>query len=119
MIVLCPVDSGSGNVSMEELRSFFKGSPLDDDKQIKLFATLDRDGSGEVSREEWRLGFHAAGFDGSNGILGQSTQGLGVLLSLVAAPRLMKDNSGAVIKTFAGTSIMRYTTPGYLGTHAP
>lgn len=35
---------GSGSVSKVELRAFFRGSPLDFDKQEELFDSLDKDG---------------------------------------------------------------------------
>lgn len=95
-------NDGSGSVTKSELRAFFRGSPLDPTKQEELFDALDIDGSGEVSREEWRQGYFAAGFDGG-AIVGQSTEGLGVLLGLVAAPRLTSFG-GTQIKCFEGAA---------------
>ena len=57
-----------------------------------------RTGSGEVSREEWRHGFYQAGFDGT-AVVGQSIEGLSVLLNLVSAPRLTS-YGGASIRAF-------------------
>ena len=73
---------GSGQLSIDELRLFFKHSPLDNDKVEELLGKIDTDGNGEISCDEWRKCFHAAGFDGS-GVVGQSTEGFGMLLSLV------------------------------------
>ena len=98
-------NDNSGAVTKSELRQFFRGSPLDPTKQEELFDALDIDGSGEVSRDEWRQGFFKAGFDGS-AIVGQSTEGLGVLLGLVAAPRLTSFG-GNQIKCFEGESRAR------------
>ncbi len=82
-IIFSVIDvDGSGQLSIDELRQFFKRSPLDSDKIEALLASMDADGSGDISRDEWRRCFHAAGFDGS-GVVGQSSQGFGVLLSLV------------------------------------
>jgi len=73
---------GSEQLSIIELRKFFKKSPLDATKLEAMFASMDTDGSGEISRTEWRAGFHAAGFDSST-VVGQSAEGFGVLLALV------------------------------------
>ena len=71
-----------GTVSLTELRSFFKGT-LDPGAIESLFTTLDEDGSGTVSRDEWVRGYAKAGF-GQGTIVGQSAEGLGVLLDLVS-----------------------------------
>lgn len=73
---------GSGSVEMGELHRFFRGK-LDAGKLDSMFAELDHDGSGSVSREEWRKGYFNAGF-GAGTIVGQSSEGLGVLLGLVS-----------------------------------
>ena len=73
---------GSGQLSIDELRQFFKHSPLDNVKVEELLGKIDTDGNGEISCDEWRKCFHAAGFDGS-GVVGQSSEGFGMLLSLV------------------------------------
>jgi len=88
---------GSGQLSIDELRKFFKKSPLDPAKMETMFTLMDVDGSGEISREEWRAGFHAAGFDGS-GVVGQSAEGFDTLLALVkpnyAVTQLLGDLHG-------------------------
>ena len=76
----------SGNLSIAELRKFFSNSPMDAEKLEQLFASIDADGSGEISKQEWLQGFFQAGFDGSS-IVGQSPEGLGVLLALVNPPK--------------------------------
>ena len=63
----------SETLTLKELRVFFKSSPMMDGQHLEaLFATLDEDGSGEVSREEWRRGFFRAGFASNEGGSGQS-----------------------------------------------
>lgn len=81
---------GSGRISIGELSRFFRRSPFDVTKLDDLFRQIDADGSGEISREEWRRGFYEAGFDGSSGVVGQSVQGFGVLLSLVKPSHSVK-----------------------------
>jgi len=73
---------GSGTVDTAELSAFFRGR-LDPDKLEAMFADLDEDGSGTVSREEWRKGYFDAGF-GSTAMVGQSSEGLSVLLGLIS-----------------------------------
>ena len=75
---------GSGLIDLLELKRFFRGS-LDAGKLDQMFADLDEDGSGEIDREEWRRGYHNAGF-GESTIVGQSSAGLGTLLSLIPRP---------------------------------
>ena len=72
----------SGQLSKGELVRFFERSPFDPSKIEAIFSQMDTDGSGQISREEWRRGFFEAGFDGS-GVVGHSTEGFGMLLSLV------------------------------------
>lgn len=72
---------GSGSVERDEIFAFFRGR-LDPDMIESLFAKLDEDGSGTISREEWIKGYFDAGF-GQGTIVGQSAEGLGVLLGLV------------------------------------
>ena len=85
---------GSGQLSISELRRFFKKSPFDPARTEALFTLIDFDGSGEISRAEWREGFYRAGFDGTS-IVGQSAEGFGLLVSLVkpsvATQRAMSD----------------------------
>ena len=58
----------SETLTLKELRVFFKSSPMMDGQHLEaLFATLDEDGSGEVSREEWRRGFFRTGFASNEG----------------------------------------------------
>ena len=68
-----------------ELKRFFRGT-LDPGKIDSMFETLDDDGSGEISRDEWRKGYFSAGF-GDTTVVGQSSAGLSVLLSLVSKPK--------------------------------
>ena len=51
---------GSGQLSIDELRQFFKHSPLDNVKVEELLGKIDTDGNGEISCDEWRKCFHAA-----------------------------------------------------------
>jgi hypothetical protein len=74
----------SGLIDILELKRFFRGT-LDAGKLDQMFADLDEDGSGEIDIEEWRRGYHNAGF-GEKTIVGQSSAGLSVLLSLVPRP---------------------------------
>lgn len=71
----------SGFVEMAEIHRFFRGK-LDQTKIDEMFAELDVDDSGSVSREEWRKGYFKAGF-GEGTIVGQSSEGLSILLGLV------------------------------------
>ena len=75
----------SGLVDLMELKRFFRGT-LDPGKIDSMFETLDDDGSGEISRDEWRKGYFSAGF-GDTTVVGQSSAGLSVLLSLVSKPK--------------------------------
>ena len=92
---------GSGAVARAELHGFFKGT-LDAGAIEDLFATLDEDGSGEVTREEWVQGYANAGF-GQGTIVGQSAEGLNVLLDLVShhcEPPAMRTARPALTITF-------------------
>jgi hypothetical protein len=86
-VIFDVIDSDkSGQISIAELSRFFSNSPMDGGKLEELFSSIDDDGSGEISRQEWMQGFHRAGFDGSS-IVGQSSEGVSILLSLVTPPR--------------------------------
>ena len=75
---------GSGSIDVAEAIGFFRGK-LDAGKVESMFAALDTDRSGCISKEEWRKGYYNAGF-GAGTIVGQSSEGLNVLLGLINKP---------------------------------